>query len=267
MLRTKHDFNDQQPLLLTLSRDWPEFRTSNEYVHIPIYKYFLLSCPGSSVIYNGETFGQNVKTKCSEQKDKIEIKNRIIDYDKLKCTKKIKPLTKRTGISCFEQHGNNTELLQIGFFSRSKFLKVYDVCLDHEQKIPLFAKQTSNKGMALNAPPGDYTFVESKYLPFHFGDMYDCDSQLRFISSSIGKSIKPVKDVECCFTKRQLINPRDVLPGLSQVAVYSYLNVIPHWSTCGTKVSIESYTVTAYFINFKNKLNTYLFIRTGMNLN
>ncbi|OWR49308.1 hemicentin-2 [Danaus plexippus plexippus] len=160
LLRTKHDFNDQQPLLLTLSRDWPEFRTSNEYVHIPIYKYFLLSCPGSSV---------------------------------------------------------------------------YDVCLDHEQKIPLFAKQTSNKGIALNAPPGDYTFVESKYLPFHFGDMYDCDSQLRFISSSIGKSIKPVKDVECCFTKRQLINPRDVLPGLSQVAVYSYLNVIPHWSTCGTK--------------------------------
>ncbi|XP_061380842.1 hemicentin-1-like isoform X2 [Danaus plexippus] len=235
LLRTKHDFNDQQPLLLTLSRDWPEFRTSNEYVHIPIYKYFLLSCPGSSVIYNGETFGQNVKTKCSELKDKIEIKNRIIDYDKLKCTKKMKPLTKRTGISCFEQHGNNTELLQIGFFSRSKFLKVYDVCLDHEQKIPLFAKQTSNKGIALNAPPGDYTFVESKYLPFHFGDMYDCDSQLRFISSSIGKSIKSVKDVECCFTKRQLINPRDVLPGLSQVAVYSYLNVIPHWSTCGTK--------------------------------
>ncbi|CAG9571838.1 unnamed protein product [Danaus chrysippus] len=236
LLRTKYDFNDQQPLLLTLSRDWPEFKTSKEHVHIPIYKDFLLTCPGSSIIYDGQTFGQNVKTKCSIEKDKIEIRNRIIDYDKLKCAEKIKPLAKRTGMSCFEQYRKNTELLQIGFTSRSKFLKVYEVCLDYEQRIPVFAKQILNKGIALNAPSGDYAFVESKFLPFHFGDMYDCDSQLRFISSSIGKSIKSdFKDPECCFTKRHLINPRDVLPGLSQVAVYSYLNVIPHWSTCGTK--------------------------------
>ncbi|CAH0719131.1 unnamed protein product, partial [Brenthis ino] len=61
--------------------------------------------------------------------------------------------------------------------------------------------------------------------------MYNCSNQLRaFVSLRTTTA-----DHTCCFTKRQLVSPKDVLPGLSQLATYNYLNVVPHWSTCGTE--------------------------------
>lgn len=196
---------------------------------MPQYEQLILSCPESFAIFPKS----EIRVECVENSDFL-VEGRIYNFSQLKCTTEMKPTSRRTGFHCGKK--TNTEKVDIGYYigGRTKFIDVYEVCLDKDKRLPIYAKQNLNQTLA-GFLPHDTTWHRSDLVPYNYEVMYDCRRQNDYISNFLRKDFH--KSDRCCFGMRQLVNPKDVTPGLSQIASYNYLNVIPQWSTCTNEVS------------------------------
>lgn len=248
-LNVESDFNRKQPFVITYRREWYPFKQVDGLITIPRGNTLLLNCPMSHVADKENIFRETVYATCIE-KSTFKINGKLVDYKDLYCLKENKPIAKKESNSC-SQVAEHTRLVTVGFNVRSIVWGVYYVCVDIDKKVPVFAKHTLSPSFA-NIIPKDFintNFSKSSHLPFEFDFMYDCQNQISpFID------LRSAIIDSCCYKKRQLINPKDVLPGVPQLATYSYLNVVPHWSTCGTEVSLEIYlTLILKLISYKKK--------------
>ncbi|XP_046970773.1 hemicentin-1-like [Vanessa cardui] len=212
LLNIHDDFNTHQPLILSLSKRWPLFEINGSFMRIPKNTKFLLVCPESYMTHKSTNFGQQRLASCVGNTE-FQIIGRNVDFKDLKCNMEIKPLSKSTGFYC---SSGNTELLKVGYSLRSEFLGVYDICFDKDQNVTLYSRHHIHRSLANRVPDMPIKFTGSNHLPKDFDAIYECRD-------------------ECCFAKKQLVNPRDVSPGFPQVATYNDLNVLPYWSTCGTE--------------------------------
>lgn len=176
----------------------------------------------------------------------LKIGDKEIDYNDLKCKNDITPVAKPTGERCSPTK-RNTETIKVGIETDGKFDEVYEICYDNINYVPIYSTHKINGSLAI-VKPEDVKWYDNELIRYNFNELYDCTQQMYHINS-----IKPLaRGFDCCFTKRQLVNPQDVSLGVSQIATYSYLNVVPHWSTCGT--SVISFSVLSLIVTLLTQI-------------
>lgn len=215
--------------MLTPSATWPSLVTYDQYVVLNKSELFYLHCPKSFTLFHAEY----VMAFC-EHKSKIKIGGYIYEYAEIKCKEETFLTINKTDSKCLPSPVD-TEMLQIGYTVLDIFVSAYEVCLDKTNNVPLYTKHELSANQ-FNIDNNITHWSEETLSPFDFDSMYDCFNQADSISFDLGTDFH--RDGHCCFGKRQLVNPRDLHPGISTGAAYTYLNVVPHWSTCNTKVSM-----------------------------
>lgn len=236
LMKLEEDFTALQPMLITgiKKRAWPVFETSEGYLRIQKLRKFKFFCPESNVSDSNRIYERSVDTTCVGD-SMFVLRGKEVRASEITCRKRIKPLAKMLfQRKCF---GSNTSLLNVGFDVDGPFMNVFDVCFDNKTQTPLFVSHSMHKAIANTMPKNVDRYTTGRFLNLEFEDIYDCRNQVDAISTFTGGALK---DEKCCFKRRQLVNPMDVYPGISQVASYHYLNVVPQWSTCGTQVSFSS---------------------------
>lgn len=138
-----------------------------------------------------------------------------IELSKIRCQEKIQPVTESFGVRCSR---GRTELIQVVFHLETEFIGIYEVCYDKTNNIALFVRHSLDKTIADEIIKDDRDIARYEQIDASFN-----------------------KNDQCGFRKRQLINPRDVLPGLSVIGTYNFMNLVPHWSTCNTEVKVFIY--------------------------
>lgn len=229
MLNIKYDFDVKQPLMV-LQRSgslmWPSsFERIREYVRIPNGEPVLLSCPSGFQIFPVN----HIVATCKQQKQ-FFYNGKNYEFQNLQCRTENRPVLKSTRESCLP---GNTEKFRIGYEVLGRFLEVYSVCFDHDNYMPVYAQYSIDRNIAADELKRE-EWYRNELTPVDFETIYNCEMQLA-VMRIFGTG--PSRDDRCCFSKRQLVNPRDVLPGLSQKATYNHINLIPHWSSCNTKVN------------------------------
>ncbi|KAM3966005.1 hemicentin-2-like [Aphomia sociella] len=223
LINIAKDFEGNQPLMVTESYQLPSYNVIDDSMQIPKDEIVILSCPERfDLIPTSE-----IQATCVNGSN-FNINGNIYKYTDLKCSTPIKPVVKHTGLRC---NPGRTESIKIGYTIRERFLEVYEICLDKDRGVPIFAKNFVHWSTA-GIEPKDTIWSDHKSAPYNFDALYDCNYQINGISSVLGKRFHT--DDRCCFAKKQLVNSRDVAPGLPQIATYSHLNVVPHWSTCNS---------------------------------
>lgn len=203
------------------------FKNTNGFLRIPSEKTIFLHCP-SGFQYIPENF--EVMATCQGE-NHFQIGRHIYEFSQLSCREEVPLTVRKTGRRC---RNEESELMKIGYTARTKFFESIAVCLDKERNAPIYAKHRLRKSMA-NVEPKDMTMrYNDDSLPLNLDEIYNCDIQINHISANLGKWFHP--EDKCCFKKRQLVNARDLPTGLAQKAAFSYLNVVPQWSTCSSKV-------------------------------
>ncbi|CAH0591580.1 unnamed protein product [Chrysodeixis includens] len=224
ILDIKEDFSGYHPLLLSPSLKRPTFEIIDGYMIIPNKQYAILNCPSKFVNFASQPL---VRAFC-EGDENVKIKGKTYAFPDIKCRREMKPEELRTGITCLP---GNTEYVKIGFNIMGRFYEVYKVCLDKDNLVPVFTKQMLPSDQANSSEKSRW--FSSDLLPFDFYRMYDCRHQAVDIGSTFGRDV--TSHSSCCFGKRQLVNPHDLPPGVPATTAYSYLNVIPQWSSCESK--------------------------------
>ncbi|XP_026323130.1 hemicentin-1-like [Hyposmocoma kahamanoa] len=227
MLNIKYDFDAKQPLMVLQLSDsliWPSsFERVGEYVRIPNGQPVRLSCP------NGfQHFPTNdIMVRCLKQKQFL-YNGKSHEFQKFQCRTEHRPILRKTGESCLP---GNTEKLRIGYEALGQFLEVYSVCFDVDNFVPIYAEHNIDRNVAAEKLKREEWYA-NEYTFFDLETIYNCNKQMAILKILGTGSFW---DNRCCFSKRQLINSRDVLPGLSQRATYNLLNVVPQWSSCNSK--------------------------------
>lgn len=229
MLNVKTDFNAKQPLMVTQLSDvlrWPSsFEKMGEYVRIPTGEPVLLSCDIGFEYFN-ET---DAMVRCTQQKQFL-YGGKSHEFDKFQCRTEQSLNIRSTGESCLF---SNSEKLEIGYEALGQFLPVYHVCFDFDNYVPLYAEHSINRNIA-DAELKREEWHEIELLPYDFETIFKCESQVVALTKTLGTDVS--WDSKCCFSKRQMVNSRDVLPGLSQIATFHHINLVPQWSSCNSKV-------------------------------
>ncbi|XP_026751605.2 hemicentin-1-like [Galleria mellonella] len=225
LLNIERDFEGNQPLMVTNDLRLPSYKIiNNEAVRVPKDEVIILSCP--------ERFNllplSEVQATCISETD-FNIGGRIYKYSDLKCTTPTQPVIRNTGLHCA---GPRTESVKVGYSIRGRFLEVYEVCLSKEKGVPLYTKNFIHWTLA-DVEPKDAKWINHESAPYDFDALYDCRNQITTISFTLGEKFH--YDDGCCFAKRQLVSSKDLYPGLPQVTAFNHLNVIPLWSTCGSR--------------------------------
>ncbi|CAG9782573.1 unnamed protein product [Diatraea saccharalis] len=203
----------------------PQFEISNGFVRIPTEESLLLYCPsGFSNIPRSE-----VIATCEGDMN-FNIEGRTFKYSELNCQEEVTPLIRRTGSQCSSE---NTEKVLVGFEIRGEFLEVYEICMDKATNTPVYAKTKIHRSIPDVSSKNDFKWFGDDSSELNFDDIYDCNRQINDISSRLRKWFH--FEDRCCFKSRKLVNPRDLIAGISQKTAYTYLNVVPQWSTCGTE--------------------------------
>lgn len=215
---------------------WANFDTSEGFMIIPKDEYISLFCPT-----NFQNFPKSYITAFCQGDSNFKVNGKPnYKYTDLKCTDNIKLLPRKTGKPCNSGKG---ELIKVGYLAFGTFLEAYQVCFDKYSNLAVYTKNVMKHNLA-GVAPLNATWQRNDIMSLNIEFSYDCDRQIDYISKNIGKRF-PSKD-KCCFTKRQLVNPKDMVSGLAQMATYSRLNVIPHWSSCSTKVNQMSINVDGF---------------------
>lgn len=213
-----------KPLILTQHMLWPTYKYDAGYLYMPKKHSILVVCQSKSKLnlFNNEY----VSAYCKETAGvtRLEIEDQPYNYSDFKCTKEVEPQVKWTGKAC---HGDDSETVEIVFEVLNSTIKVFEVCMDlSTYDIPLYTKQNMRLPLA-DAVPKAVTWFNDKFR-YDYDKLYDAKEQIKHI---------PQLQDHCVFSKRQLVNPLDVFPGVPQKATFTHLNVVPHWSTCSSKVS------------------------------
>lgn len=229
MLNIKHDFDVRQPIMVSQQLHnwtWPSsFNVIGEHVRIPNGESVLLSCPSGF-----QNFPVNDAMVRCTQKKLFSYDGKSHEFKKFQCRREQRPTTRSTGKSCLS---TNTEKLRIGYELLGEFLEVYSVCFDLDDYVPIYAEHNINRNVAADELSRE-VWYENEFTPYDFESIYNCEMQMA-IMRILGTEAS--RDDRCCFSKRQLVNSRDVLPGLSQMATYNHINLVPQWSSCNSKVT------------------------------
>lgn len=239
-----NDYGGNYPLILSHTHQLITQRSIGLGGKIFIY------CPDSLLIYNEERLGSYISAYCINETQFL-VNDKEYDISNIKCKEKIKPKYHKTNTACAP---GNTELVQVRFEVKSQIFSVFDVCIDKDKYKIHFVRYIMHSGIA-NTSLAGATFTNNELLPLNFNDIYNCNSQLKSIYATTGEKLS--KDGNCCFGKRQLVSPMDVLPGVMQETTYTYLNVVPVWSSCGQEVHFLLLNFTV--LNYPSVLIKYLF--------
>lgn len=216
--------------MLSPTLNWPQYEVKNGFMSIANEKYVYLFCPNRFKL-----FPQAYNVAFCKGGTKFNIRGQSYDFSNMECTENVIHSIERTGESCFS---GNTELLKVIFKVLSYTVEAYEVCLDKDNNRPLY----TNMRMSSSVADVDYLgtdWSDDDKIALSLDDAYECNRQINVTSSVLGRWFH--RDDGCCFAKRQLVSPKDLLPGIAQKAAYSHLNVVPHWSTCNLEVSGNSY--------------------------
>ncbi|XP_075981849.1 hemicentin-1-like isoform X2 [Anticarsia gemmatalis] len=246
MLDTKHDFlTGNQPVMLTMSKNWAPFQPKDGYITMKKKEILLLHCPSG---FNNIPSRNTVNATC-EGDDNFEANGQIYALRDIKCNAEVEPTVHHTNRPC---SNGNTEYVNVGYNVENQFINVYDVCLDKDNNVPLHTRHElspAQYGVSQNTS----NWFKHSLLPFEFDTMYNCENQITDIN--LFQSYDG-----CCFDRRQLVNPKDLQPGVPTTAAFTYLNVVPHWSTCNSKNWAE---VEERVRNLSKSLGKKLTITTG----
>ncbi|CAB3251608.1 unnamed protein product [Arctia plantaginis] len=223
ILEIKKDFlRKNQPMMLTPHMEWPLFPIEDGFMLIETGEPFYLYCPANFVILRMNF----IRVFCAGE-TQIKINGKIYEFSEIECTEEIKPdLIKRTN-PCLFGNGVNVE---VGY----KIFNQYNV--------------STNKNV----------WWPTYFSPYNFDTIYNCETQTYVISSILKRPFH--YNDKCCFGKRQLVSPMDFLPGIPASTAYTYLNVVPHWSTCNSKNWAE---LEQKVRSLAKLLNTNLTVLTG----
>lgn len=211
----------------------------NNTINIPSNYEFKFVCPSNAD--NENTFEnfygrKEITVKCEYdqylQVPGEEYPNTFSDF---LCIEPLASITKRTGMRCTAA---NSELIKIGYQTPSKFLDVYKVCFDKDKNVPVYTESKISPTDVI-VKPIETDYVKDKALAFDPEELYNCEMQIREISSVLGAWFHA--DDRCCFNKKLLVNPAFMPNGPAQIAAYNYFNVAPSWSTCNGMVSKNFY--------------------------
>lgn len=227
ILNIEDDLTNNQPLMIDEDTlQWPQFENINGNLEIPSNKGVLLYCPSGFT-----NFPRSKVTAICDRETYFAVDGSIYNYSDLRCREEVQPKIRRTGRQC---RYRNTEQIKIGYEVLGEFLEVFEVCVNKDSQLPIYAKQEISRSLADEELKQPMWHVD--LLPLEFDEAYQCDAQINVISSTLRKWFHA--DDRCCFDKRQLVNTRDLPGGLPQKAALNYLNVIPQWSTCNAKVTL-----------------------------
>ncbi|KAF9424430.1 hypothetical protein HW555_000569 [Spodoptera exigua] len=208
---------------------WSVFPITDNYMIIPHKSHFYMRCPSGFV--NPElSLNSNIMPYC-ERDDIVKIAGNFYKFGDLKCNKEAKPNFENTEEQCF---GDNTEYVKLGFRPSSNnnyVVEVYRVCFDKVNDVPLFTMHQLSPHHT-DIPSTSQWYSSSDTSTEDFEELYNCRRQLYDVSMALGRGLR---SASCCFSRRHLVNPRDLLPGIPVTVSFEYKNIVPHWSTCNSK--------------------------------
>ncbi|XP_068622918.1 uncharacterized protein [Battus philenor] len=187
---------------------------------------------------------------------RFNVKGTFVDYPKLKCKEPLQAIKIKMDKSCDSY--NNGDFYQIGF-NVKEFLEIYRICFHKVRKVPLYAEYTLIPSAAGVKSPPIETWLDSEIVKYNQTEMYDCKKQKDDLSSILDKQFQ--HEESWCFTAKQLVNEKDVIPGFAQMLTHSYLNFIPYWSSGDVKNWDKCEEILRSTTKMKDK---YLLIRTGI---
>ncbi|KAH9643687.1 hypothetical protein HF086_001797, partial [Spodoptera exigua] len=229
LLDIKKSFVGKHPIMFSTSSGWSVFPITDNYMIIPHKSHFYMRCPSGFV--NPELFlNSNIMPYC-ERDDIVKIAGNFYKFGDLKCNKEAKPNFENTEEQCF---GDNTEYVKLGFrpsSSNNYVVEVYRVCFDKVNDVPLFTMHQLSPHHT-DIPSTSPWYSSSDTSTEDFEELYNCRRQLYDVSMALGRGLR---SASCCFGKRHLVNPRDLLPGIPVTVSFEYKNIVPHWSTCNSK--------------------------------
>lgn len=198
---------------------------------MPKYQTVLLICQKPSKF---NVFDYNfVYAYCNQTGNtaQLHIDQIPYDYSDLQCTEDARPKVKWTGKTCL---GDDSETVKISYEVLHTTIDVYEVCMDLSYDIPFYTKQNLRSPLADSIQKA-VTWFNDRFYKYDFDKLYDAMEQTRGISKLMRRRFHDFD--HCAFSKKQLVNPLDVFPGLPEKATFTHLNVVPHWSTCSSEVS------------------------------
>ncbi|XP_013195509.1 hemicentin-1 [Amyelois transitella] len=213
-LHMKSDFEGNLPLM-EIPYDL-SVKTDGDYLYIPKGLVLELTCPVQFTSIDKS----RILAKCIKGSNFL-VEGEEYKFSDLKCSMKIVPEVKKRGFRCGHA---NTEIVDVGYRNEDKFMPVYEVCLDKSNNVAIFTKITLRRTLS-DIDPKYSDWFDSE------NDVYNCD-WLKLLANLYKWTFG---NDTCCFDKRQLVSPKDVMPGLPQLATYSKLNVIPQWSSCNSE--------------------------------
>ncbi|XP_050682838.1 uncharacterized protein LOC126978136 [Leptidea sinapis] len=236
VLNVQYDFNENQPLFITRKRYFPKFRISNGLVRIRETEKIRLHCGNSNIIYKGNHLKSvdgakvtSVDLLCLRNKTFYvkESEKYTINYYNIihfQCDKPFKTILMKNKQKCSNL---KTKLFSIGFALSTLYMGLYDVCFNLETKSPSFTRYTIQTGMADYIPSYRYSIRDKHAVDYELA--FDCEKQKEHLTPH---TYLKTWGGTCCFVRRHLVSPRDVFPGLPQLATYENFNVVAHWNFC-----------------------------------
>lgn len=194
-----------------------------------------LSCPGTSILLNGQESNEHVlKVTCplnSNLQGSLKVDGHpTIAYKDIRCSER--PKVQVVGVKGQCTNVTRSLLLSVGYRISTTLASIYDVCVDINEKIPIYTKAPID--VSVDNLKREYDFETFKnYNYYDYDSLFNCKQQVNSITRSIGKYLG---DTSCCFRRSQLVNARDVFPSW-EMALFNNINIVPQWSSCNTKVS------------------------------
>lgn len=211
--------------MITDAFTWPKFNIiksishGKNYMEIPSEKPIVLYCPDSNFKSPDALKSKDNTEAICIYGSLFSVRGQKIDFSDLICDNQIKPVVKWIKKNCAPSL-YNTELYTVGYTFGTQYLKVYEVCIDKNYNIPFYTTINVDKYVSKYIPGSGPQYTNINKLPIDFEELY---------SRPMGS-----RRNSCHISKRQLVSPSDVRPGLHGVT-YDYFNVIPQWS-CNQQV-------------------------------
>lgn len=233
MLDIETDFDRHRPIMKCDETSFYKnlVKITDGHVITPNNRKATFFCPGGFNKFEDE----EIEATCIEKKI-YRVKGEDVDYDKLHCEKEWQLVTLSTSEKCAS---GDAKIFKIGMYVKGTFHEVYRICFQAALKISLYGQHTMGGCFAGVARKQEKNWSDSDLIDYNIKEIYECGQQKNVLDTISGTSFR---DDRCCYALRQLVNERDVAPGLAQISTHSYTNVAPHWNTCSMTVSMRYFS-------------------------
>ncbi|XP_072945604.1 hemicentin-2-like isoform X2 [Epargyreus clarus] len=197
---TERDLNKYHPLIVSGTGKLNQFENSDGIMIVPESVTVTFQCPRTVL-----------KIKCFN-KEFVGLDGTHRKYQDLKCDKEFRPRTKRVdhGEACSSDP--TSALINVGYDTIGSFTIMYGVCYSKSKEKQVFTMYNLNR-YASNIEIDSTKSFRKDYTRYNYNDMFNSDRV-------------------CRFTGRQLVNDRDLPPGLQKASHFN-INVVPQWNLCG----------------------------------